>query len=280
MALANPSWHLTPGATYHISYQVDQQSPLGGEAAVVRSDLAEVALLDSTALFRAFQRGHLLTVQAAGQTFYFDLKDSGKALAATLSCAQSNVAASGTGTNPFAAPVTPAPQAGNQPSQAAFRAEAAALAANLLSSAGVQGFQIVSEIPADLASTFHSMWTAPGLVGGVVVSPDGKVDEGVSLITANSASNCKGKFGVTKIPVTGAGADVKTLCETAPGTAQVVSYLIFPRPAGGVYVFSTSDVSDGTTPDNAPSASTQTAGANVEATSARLMEASIRVLGH
>jgi hypothetical protein len=55
-------------------------------------------------------------------------------------------------------------------------------------------------------------------------------------------------------------------------------YLLFPRPTGGVYVFSTSEVSDGTA-DNAQGAPTQNAGVNAETTTGRLMEASIRVLG-
>ncbi len=113
-----------------------------------------------------------------------------------------------------------------------------------------------------------------------MINPDGKVDEGTTLITANSAQNCKGKFGVAKLPITTAGADIRTICETSPGKADVVSYLILQRSAGGVFVFAIGEVNDGTTPpDNAQGASAQTAGAAAESTSVRLMDASIRVLG-
>jgi hypothetical protein len=199
----------------------------------------------------------------------------GKALAETLACARANTAS--VGTNPFVAHAAPAAQPRNDASVAGFRAEAAALTANLLSSAGVQGFQIMSDIPPQLAS-FHSVWTAPGLVGAVLVKPDSNVDQATSIITAKSARNCKGKFGVAKLPVTAAGADIKTLCETSPGKADAGSFLILPRPAGGIYVFMTSDVNDGA-PASSTDASVQTASVAAEATSARLMEASIRVLG-
>ena len=184
------------------------------------------------------------------------------------------MASAGAGANPFVASVTPAPQAA--PSQAAFRAEAAALTANLLSSAGVQGFQIVSEIPKEL-STFHSVWTAPGLVGGVFIDPSHQADENAATITAHRARDCKGKFGVVKLPVTADGASLKTICETSPGKAEGETYLLLPRQ-GGVYVLTIFEVNDGA-PDNAPSTSAQTAGTNAEVTSGRLMEASIRVLG-
>jgi hypothetical protein len=125
------------------------------------------------------------------------------------------------------------------------------------------------------------VWTAPGLVGGVVISPDTEVDTGTAQITAHRAQNCKGKFGVIKLPVTAAGASIKTLCETSPGKAIGETYLLLPRSAGGVFLFTIFEVDDGaaTAPDNAPGASAQTAGADSEATSARLMDASIRVLG-
>jgi hypothetical protein len=90
---------------------------------------------------------------------------------------------------------------------------------------------------------------------------------------------CKGKFGVVKLPVTAAGASINALCETSPGKAEGDSFLIMPRPAGGVYVFITSEVNDESTPANEQSSSGQTAGAAAEGTSARLMDASIRVLG-
>ena len=141
----------------------------------------------------------------------------------------------------------------------------------------MQGFQIVSEIPKEL-STFHSVWTAPGLVGGVFIDPSHQADENAATITAHRARDCKGKFGVVKLPVTAAGASLKTICETSPGKAEGETYLLLPRQAGGVYVLTIFEVNDGA-PDNAPSTSAQTAGTNAEVTSGRLMEASIRVLG-
>jgi len=58
MGLANPSWRLTPGTAYRITYQVDQQPPLSGDAVVNTPNLVEIKLIDSVPLFKAFQKGH------------------------------------------------------------------------------------------------------------------------------------------------------------------------------------------------------------------------------
>jgi hypothetical protein len=144
------------------------------------------------------------------------------------------------------------------------------VAANLLSTAGVQGFQLVGEIPAAL-SHYHSIWVAPGLLGGVVIEEQATLDQAVALTTAVSTSQCKGRFASAKLPVTAAGASIKTVCEQGPGKSQVASFLILPRQRGGVYVFSTAEISEETDVDDEGAITAESVAAN-------LMEASTRVL--
>ena len=89
MGLGNEKWKLTKGAFYPVRYRIDQGATIKAKAAVLNAKKVSVELTDSDALFRAFQTGHALTVDAAGQRLTFDLKGSSNALAAALRCARS-----------------------------------------------------------------------------------------------------------------------------------------------------------------------------------------------
>src|SRR5262249_57115657 len=85
-----------------------------------------------------------------GQVLAFNLTGTSQVLPALLRCVQANLQPSGTTTvaaNPFAAPppANSTSQRSNGTGQerpAAYRAEALTLAANILGSAGIVGFQI------------------------------------------------------------------------------------------------------------------------------------------
>ena len=105
IGLTNPSWVLTKGQSYPISYSIDGNSPNLGTAVAITNNEVEVPLADSSALFKTFMQGELLRVAAASQNFSFDLTDTVQMLPALLRCVQSNVnTPPPSGSNPFASP--------------------------------------------------------------------------------------------------------------------------------------------------------------------------------
>src|SRR4051794_24207910 len=202
MAFAHPTWRLTQGQSYDIAFTVDQMSPLRARAIAVGPTIVEVPLADSTELFQRFRQGYQLRVAAAGQVFAFNLTGTSQVLPALLRCVQANLQPAGTTTvaaNPFAAPAP----AGRQPSNgagqdrpAAYRAEALSLAANILGSAGIVGFQI-----AEGDNGFvDAAWRADRLFGMVRIEPK----DPPALISAGmiavDAAGCKSKFASGSIP--------------------------------------------------------------------------------
>ena len=237
MNLANNSWQLQTGSRHPIRYQVDNSRIISGTAMVTGPSLVEIELLDSAALFRLLKAGRTLYVEAAGQTFGFDLTNSSKALDAALRCTSTMVARESTNINPFASPsasgtdpFASAPKQEGNPSRDAARAEAVALTANLLSAAKIDGFTVVDAIPADL-DFFDAMWTAPGVIGGVIVQPTETTDSALAGLTGRASANCKGRHASAKLPGKDGIVSLKLICDDAESTV-----VILPRSRGGLYV--------------------------------------------
>jgi hypothetical protein len=243
MAFAHPTWRLTQGQSYDIAFTVDQMPPLRARAIAVGPNIVEVPLADSTELFQRFRQGYQLRVAAAGQVFAFNLTGTSQVLPALLRCVQANLQPYGTTTvaaNPFAAPA-PANTAGQrsngagQGRPAAYRAEALSLAANILGSAGIAGFQI-----AEGDGFVDASWRANNLFGMVRIEPK----DPPSLISAGmiavDAAGCKSKFASGSIPA-GNNNDVPRMFTKCGDGEQgyTVFYFILPRKAGGYYVIGT-----------------------------------------
>jgi len=266
MGFSNPTWRLTEGASYPVTYQIDAGQPISAQAEVLDTNFVGVNLLNSDALFEAFRRGHILTVRAAGDEFFFHLANSSKALAATLACASRYAARRST--NPFLATVPPVEKTTTF-TDPALKAEALALTANLLANAGVSGFQLIGDVPEDM-SFFHAMWVAPHLVGGMTVVPQGDTDDMQAAVTASVAKNCKGRFASAKLPVSSASTSVKTICEGADGKTATASFVFLRRQKGGAYMLATMDAESGVADEHASPA---------EMASGRIIDASVKVLG-
>jgi hypothetical protein len=277
MILQNPSWRLSKGATYPINYWIDNGPTLPANAVVLDYDMVGVPLYDSTALFDLFKRGRKLTVQATGYQFDFSLKDSSRALQAALECTVRNAAfgAGGTSSNPFGPspqPVTPAPNA-----DGAFRAEAAMFTANLLSAAGISGFQIV-ETPPKGFENYHSAFVSPALIGGIVISPAWTVEAAANELQAAFSSGCTGKLATAKSPMQGEGAHVQVICEHANGLREEGSFIVLPRSKGGVYnVVITQAPPPAATSTLPPNAAPATPAPAPDDISTKLMDASLKV---
>lgn len=231
MVFQNPSWRLNQGSKYPVNYWIDNSPTIPADAIVLAPDMVVVDLIGGDALFETFKRGHDLTLQAAGSEFSFGLKDSSRALQAALECTSRYApAAPGPGTNPFASPQ----QAMADANESAYRVEAATYTANLLSSAGIPGFQIV-ETPPKGFEHFHSTFVSPGMTGGMIIAPSWTVESGANDMLAAFSKGCNGKLATAKTPMEGAGTHVQVVCEYTDGFREEGSFFVLPRPKGGVY---------------------------------------------
>jgi hypothetical protein len=231
MVFQNPSWRLTQGSKYPINYWIDNSPTIPADALVLAPDMVVVDLFGGDALFETFKRGHNLTLQAAGSQFDFALKDSSRALQAAIECTSRYApAAPGPGTNPFATQQ----QAQAEADESAFKIEAATYTANLLSSAGIPGFQIV-ETPPKGFEKFHSAFISPSMTGGMIIAPSWTVEAAANEMQAAFSQGCSGKLATAKSPMQGVGTHVQLVCEHSDGFREEGSLFVLPRPKGGVY---------------------------------------------
>jgi hypothetical protein len=234
MGLANPQWRHAAGQTFSLAYFIDGGPSIPARAVVLHTGMITIPLADSQALFEAFRRGQRLHIQDAQETFTFNLTNSAQALAATLACVQRYA-----GRAPSSSPLS-APRASVQDGE--LRAEAAILAANLLSGSGIKGFRL---LPRDRMPTetqrFHAVWAAEGgLVGMVTIVPpkgNSAIDDVVAGLTAMDSKECKGAFSSGRYPTEDSGVGrLVTLCQGSD--YPEMQYTVARRRAGGFYILS------------------------------------------
>ena len=232
MGFANTGWSLQVGAKYPITYWIDNGIQIPGEALVALPTMVVVPLINNIKLFDAFRRGRTLNVVAAGEQFKFDLTNSSRALKAVAECTVHYVSPTQTASNPFDGSARPGNGAN---SDTALKVEAATFTANMLSAAGVPEFQMVDEIPAQSPyGDYHSVFIAPGIVGGMRIFPE-ESESALSLqLMAASTQKCAGRAATAKLPMPGTGTHVQTLCDQ-DGVQRESSYFVLPRKRGGVY---------------------------------------------
>jgi len=267
---------LPQGGQHPIRYQVDRNRILHGTARVNGPNMVEIELLDSSTLFKLFKAGRTLHIEAAGETFSFDLTNSSKSLDAALRCTSTMVAGESSGTNPFASaptgtsnPFAAAPAPDNDRSRDAVRVEAATLTANLLSAAKIDGFTVVDTIPAEL-NFYDAMWLSPGVIGGVMVRPNETSDEALAGLAGRASANCKGRHASAKLPAKDGVVSLKLMCDDTASTIVLI-----PRSRGGIYIVTVLPASDGET-STFPGA--EPTPPPTEAVSGRLVDASYNIV--
>jgi len=242
MGFVHPSWTLRPGAVFDIAFTVDEMQPIMAKARALNAMAVEVDLEDSSELFARFRRGQVLRVAAASQVFSFNLTGTSQLLPSLLTCAANRGAATQMAANPFE--TKPGKSSGSNPSaDPNTKAEAMAVAANLLAAAGIQGFTLLGpnehpEFPGD------ARWMlGDDTMGAINVFPTAPQKELKSLpawLIGRGAEACKGTFFSGAIPDDDASslARVFTMCQVG-NDGYTVYYLGAPRRAGGVYLITT-----------------------------------------
>jgi hypothetical protein len=101
MYFYNPAWKLTPGASYPLAFTLDYSAPDMATAIAIGVNAVEVALAPDMTLFKRFMEAEKLKVEAASESFVFDLTDTSKLLPDLLNCVHSYVGAAPATSNPF-----------------------------------------------------------------------------------------------------------------------------------------------------------------------------------
>lgn len=270
MGLANPEWELPTGKTYPIAYKIDRAVPHQQMATVLAPTLIAFDLPANSDLFRNFRAGHLLVVGAAGGKFRFSLKDSSRALSTALVCAkhyENYLPRNAKRENPFADSVGSIPAGSPE-----LKTEATTVLANVLGSAGIQGFRLVSDVPDTLKDYgYHVLWGAPGMVGGLKIFRSLTVPDAVTFVIAQQERECNGAFGSYRERAEKGLVSIRTACKETTGGNTVVTFNVVPRTSGGSYQFFTT----------ALSASEEVATPEIDAASAtagRLFDATLRTV--
>jgi hypothetical protein len=218
--------------------------PIRAKARAVKALFVEVALDESSELFARFRRGRVLRVAGADQVFSFNLTGTSQLLPALLTCAANRGSATQMATNPFeprAGKSTPTNPSDGAPDRARETAEATALAANLLSAAGIQGFTLLG--PGDRPEfKGDARWMQGDILGTINVIlnlPAGEFKNIPAYLIGNNAKACKGTFFSGAVPdETVEIGRVFTTCQVG-GDTSTEYYLVVPRRAGGAYLIAT-----------------------------------------
>ncbi len=264
ISFSNPNWQYEVGDSFNLAFTVDRMEPISETAKAITTSGVEIGLADSGQLFRRFRRGNRLRVATENQIYDFNLTGTDEMLTVLLDCARQNggreeeeipVASNRFGPAPTIPTPRSIPTPASLPKPGAssslnkdssgdpnLKAEATALAANLLSTAKVSGFRLLapSEQP-ELKG--EARWTVPQGLGTIQVFPAMSKEDEKSLggqLVAGHAQVCKGKFSSGSLPDDGKDdrARVYSTCETESGTVKLYHFTV-PRASGGVYVFTT-----------------------------------------
>jgi hypothetical protein len=110
-----------------------------------------------------------------------------------------------------------------------------------MAAAQVSGYSMASPEEA-LKRSAHAAWTAPSVVGTLLIIPVRRVDdpEIPGLVTGVNASGCKGAFMSASLPSDGKReVRVTTTCQPSGQPLSTSYYFGIPRPRGGLYLFRT-----------------------------------------
>ncbi len=141
VGVANETWELAKGATTDVAALVDRKFVASGKAWHTDNKSALLPL-DGLRPFRALQTGRRLQLQTPQGHLAFELSGSAKAMDAVLECVRT-------------LPPPPGQQTKVLPEiQLLPQSEAAMMIVNLLNSAGIAGYRLITPMPGDVSVPF------------------------------------------------------------------------------------------------------------------------------
>jgi hypothetical protein len=246
MAAGHEGWQMPVGSQYELVYQIDNYQPLHENAQAATSNMVLVTFQNAEELFDRLRKGYALTIYSQGQSFFFDLKDSYRALSRLLDCVTDQIyieAARSNRTNPF--DTQPSHIAANRLPGKKLTAEQqtdiTVFASNLLSQSGLTHFTLLAghQIPDEYKSGFDVLWQAGGVIGGATFTPEDlsiALEDIPSLIMARDSRACQGAFASGLTDVSNPGVPSKrlfTACKERDGTLlNAAYYATLPWPGG------------------------------------------------
>jgi hypothetical protein len=254
VAFSHRNWKYEIGETYPVAFTVDDMKPLTARATAYTTSAVRIQLKDSAELFARFKQGRVLRVATARKTvFEFNLTGTNEMLAVLLDCAGAKgglksvpMVSNPFGTSSASAPSQSPPRSAPPPqlNDAAFQAEATALAANLLSAADMTGYRMMetAEVPQMKGDV---RWIIPSkeAIGSIRIFPSMDKEEQRAIggqLIADDAKECRGKFASGSMPEDDKGGTARafTVCEAGSGPITMY-YFTVPRSRGGAYVIAT-----------------------------------------
>lgn len=249
LAFQDPAWNLQIGQRIPIDISFDNGAPWSGTAIPNSKTMAIVPMADNSALITAFRAGLLMTINASGQTFRFDLGGTSRLMVALAQCVQTELAIEKgepppvfASSPPVVAPTRMAsPPQPQGPSAAELQLAATRIASNLLLQAKLPNAQLLTpaETPEDIRR-LGVAWKSDFGLGAVELLPStaGSDSQHVaSGILDADAAVCKADFAsgrsselVDDTVVT----KVLSACKDSTGT-RAIQYFIVHRE-GAPYV--------------------------------------------
>lgn len=239
-----PHFNLEPGSTVKLGLSIDGDAPTTAVADAPNRQTVRIELAATAALFNRLRGAHQLRLFATDLSHTFNLTGTSRLLPALVDCVKNE------GRPPVqvaAPPIQPvqiqAPPAPVSAPSSDHRAEATALVANLLSQAGVTGFQIAPAEDDKIGRVPEVVWASATLSGALFILQDRDIkrpSDTTPLLLAVDAKACKGKFASGSMPDEAHGTQARlfTACETDKAS-RTTFYLTTARPQGGFYVFAT-----------------------------------------
>jgi hypothetical protein len=227
-----PLGRLDAGSAYDVRYQVDRGQTHLAQARAVQANMLQIPLPQAGDL-QEFRLGSEVRAQVGDTRLSFPLRDVQRVLAELTTCLQKGKALAA------AAPAS-GEQAASSP-DTERRLEAVTLAANLLSRAQVNGFEL--QPSGDVPQRFSGqevMWKAGTITGAIRIQQD----DGTTTpekVRANLVSSdvlgCGTHFAAEAVPGGDKfGTSLHSQCDGDKGWSA--SYMTLARPQGGFYVLS------------------------------------------
>jgi hypothetical protein len=246
----HPAWQFSQGQSVDIVEYVDGIGPFYLKATAVSKNLAITELPANAAVFDVMRKGYVMTVQAVGNAYEFNLDGTDAALTETVACVRHYVASA----PPIvqrAGPTTPSlavPEPTIEAVTAEQRLEARKVVANILAQGQMTGFRLLSsEEVSDLKSEYLSksdvVWKADDVLGTLTIIPRTigvSATDIASALVADDVRNCKGQSasGTTKDERNADVVRMFTACKDDKGGWEG-HYTVVPLGDGSYYLFAT-----------------------------------------